>query len=229
MKLKKRSEPSEIAVHAHEFVGAEGAVEVLQQLPDRVVVAVAEKPVVHVVVARPEAPDAQVVVGVLDLLQRPRDVVERHRSGGVDTAAGGLAHLRTPAVVGPHHGRLQLGIDAVHPEVVLGAVDDHDVDAFDLERLGDPVAGEALGDDLLTELLDHVVGGPVDRLLELPVEDGRVLGPAPVDRHRVVRVETGRRPTPDPMPELLVEEAIPEIRGIDHVGIRVENLEAVLH
>ena len=96
VKLKNRSEPSEEPFKPHELVGGERDVEILQQLPDRVVVAVAEIAMVEVVVARPEAADAQVVVGVLDLLDGPRDVVQRHRS---PTRAPG--RRSSPASPGP--------------------------------------------------------------------------------------------------------------------------------
>ena len=61
-------------------MGRERAVEVLQQLVDRVVVAVAEVAVVELVGPRPEAPDAEVVVRVLDLL-RPRGVTSLSGTG----------------------------------------------------------------------------------------------------------------------------------------------------
>ena len=77
--VSKRSEPAVDRVEAHVLVRRERAVEVLQQLVDRVVVAVAEVAVVELVGPRPEAADAEVVVRVLDLLDRARDVVERHR------------------------------------------------------------------------------------------------------------------------------------------------------
>src|SRR5262249_11796232 len=144
-------------------------------------------------------------------------------------AAGCLAHLRPPAVVGPRHRRLELGIDAFEPHVELGPIDHHHVDTLDLDRLRHPVAGEPLGDDLLAVLRDHVRGRPVDRLLELAVDGGRVLAPAAVDRDRVVMVETGRAATAHPIHESLVEEPGPEVGGIDHMSIGVEDLQAVAH
>ena len=70
--VSKRSEPAVGRVEAHELVRRERAVEVLQQLVDRVVVAVAEVAVVELVGPRPEAADAELVVRVLDLLDRAR-------------------------------------------------------------------------------------------------------------------------------------------------------------
>ncbi len=66
--VSKRSEPAVTALSPMYSCVRERAVEVLQQLVDRVVVAVAEVAVVELVGPRPEAPDAEVLVRVLDLL-----------------------------------------------------------------------------------------------------------------------------------------------------------------
>ena len=78
--VSKRSDPGGGRVEAHVLVGGERAVEILQQLVDRVVVAVAEVAVVELVGPGPEAADAEVVVRVLDLLDRACHVVERDRA-----------------------------------------------------------------------------------------------------------------------------------------------------
>src|SRR5262249_33956569 len=85
------------------------------------------------------------------------------------------------------------------------------------------------GDDLLAVLGDHVVGGPVDGLLELSVDRLGVLGPATVDGDGVVVVEAGRASAADPVAMPLVEEAGPKIGGIDDVGVGVEDSEPVPH
>ena len=68
-------------------MGSERAVEVLQQLPDGVVVAVAQVAVVEHVGPGPEAAGAEVVVGVLDLFHRPGDVAEWDGRGDHDAMA----------------------------------------------------------------------------------------------------------------------------------------------
>ena len=146
-----------------------------------------------------------------------------------DDALRRLAHLLAPAVVRTRHRGLQLGVDALEPHVVLGAVDHHGVDALVRDGVGDTVTGEALGDDLLAVLGDHVVGGPVDGLLELAEDRRQVLGVATVDRDGVVVVEAGDRLAVDPVDELLVEKPRPEVGRVHHVGVSVENLEPVAH
>ena len=210
-------------------MGCERAIEILQELVDRVVVAVAETAMVELVGPCPETAHAELVIGVADLLHRTRDVVQRHRSARHHAPARLLAHLRAPSVVCARHRSLQLGIDAVEPHVVLGPVDDHDVDAFGLERGRDAIAAEPLQDEIFAVLGDHVVGGPVDRLLEAAVDAREMLRPAAVDRHRVVVVEARRTLAADAFTETPVEEARPEIGRIDHVGIGVEHSQAVTH
>src|SRR5262245_26359069 len=216
-------------VQTHVLVGREGAVEILEKLVYRVVVAVAEVAVVELVGPRPEAPDAERVVAELDLFDGSGHVGERYGPRGQDAAARRVPHFLAPAVVGPGHSGLELGVDPFEPHVVLGSVDHHQVDAFDGDRPGDSVAREAVGDDLGAVFGDHVLGGPVDGLLELSVDRRGVLGPAAVDGDRVVVVEAGRAPAADPVAVLLVEEAGPEVRWVDDVGVGVEDLEPVSH
>ena len=183
---------------------------------------------VELVGPRPEAADPEVVVRVLDLLHRAGDVVERHRARRDHDAVRRLAHLLAPPVVGARHRGLELGVDPFEPHVVLGAVDHHHVDAFGRERGGDAVAGEALHRDVAV-LGHHVVGGPVDRLLELAVDRRRVLREATVDGDRVVVVEARRGCAGHAVAVPLVEEPRPEIGRVDHVGVGVEDLVSAPH
>ena len=50
----------------------------------------------------------------------------------------------------------------IDPQVVLGAVDDHDVDAVSDHALGHCVAGKAGIDNIGAVLVAHVVVGPID-------------------------------------------------------------------
>src|SRR5439155_3842515 len=113
--------------------------------------------------------------------------------------------------------------------VVLGPVDDREVDAVDLQRLGDRVAAEAL-EHAVAVLGDHVVGCPVYVLLELPVERRVVLRPLPVDGDGVVRLPAlDRLAQTDAVAEPLGQIALPQVLRVDHVRVGVEDLEPVLH
>ena len=96
-------------------------------------------------------------------------------------------------------------------------------------QAGDEITAEALGHDLFAVLDDHVLGRPVDGLLELPEDARRVLRPAPVDGDGVVVVEALDGLAGDTALVLRVEEARPDVRRIDDMCVGVEDLETLAH
>ena len=89
--------PGRRPVVAHEIMGGEGAVQILEQLVHGVVVGVAQHPAVEHVGPGEKAPGAQVVIGVLDLLHRPVHIVHHHRPSGDHPPAGGLPQSPGPS------------------------------------------------------------------------------------------------------------------------------------
>ena len=210
-------------------MGGEGAVQVLEQLVHGVVVGVAQHPAVEHVGPGEEAPGAQIVVGVLDLLHRPVYVVHHHRPRGDDPPARHLPHLLAPAVVGPAHGGLEFGVHAVGPEVVPGAVDHHEVHAVQRHGLGHGVAGEAVVHHSLAVFFPHYVVGPVHRFHEVAVDGDPTLGIAAVHGGRAERLPAGDFLPAHPVLELLVQEPLPQVLGLHHVPVGVEDLVPMPH
>jgi hypothetical protein len=154
---------------------------------------------------------------------------ERHRARREHAAARGLAHLLGPAVVRAHHRGLQLGIDAVDPQVVAGPVEHHQVDALAPHALRDARAVEPPLHDVAV-LGDHRLGGPAHRLLLVAVEGRGALRVAAVDGRGAEPVHARERLAPaDAVAVARVEEALPQVARLHHVRVGVEYLESALH
>jgi len=217
------------SIAAHEFVRGERAVEILEQLPQRVVVAIAQVAVVEAVGPGPEAAHVELLVAHAHLFDRPSDVGRRHRPRREHPAAGGLAHLLSPAVVRARQRRLDLRIDPVRPHVVARAVQHHHVDALDAHRVGHAGPVEAAAHHVAV-LLGHLLRRPADGLLEAAVQNGRVLRIASIDQRGSELVPARDRLLPaDSVLEPLVEEPLPDVARLHHVRIRIEDLHPVSH
>ena len=187
-----------------------------EQLVDRVVVAVAEVAVVELVRAAPRSSGCR---GRRTRTGSPRPRActsfERHRPAREHAPARRLAHLLAPAVVRARHRGLELGVDAVEPHVVLGPVDHHHVDALDARCASATRSPVKPSSTMLAVLGDHVLGGPVDRLLEVAVDRRRGAGCS--GRRRSPGC-SGRSPgggsPPDAVAVARVEEPRPEVRRV---------------
>src|SRR5579875_3842639 len=193
---------------------AKRGVQPFDGIEDRIEDLLPQHPPAYGVRSGPKGTQAQLVNGVVDRSERKLDVEERDRCSTEKPPASVRYVFDQPSAVGAGDGVGKFGIHPLDPTLIQRAVEDGDVDAFDVERSSHGLRAEVVGGDV-TEALPDGLG----------IEAERLEGTWGV-LHRRPTVDQGSgRVLPDAAPILLVEVALQQVTRLEGVAVGIDDQE----